>query len=86
MNTWSPVSIKTIVVATDLSQTADVAVEQGAELARHWGASLWMLHVFDDSLWASIKGIYDAERWSGNESLSPAKRGPDARRLKSPAS
>ncbi len=67
MNTWSPVSIKTIVVATDLSQTADVAVEQAAVLAKRWGASLWMLHVFNDSRWASIKGIYEAERWLGNE-------------------
>lgn len=26
-----------------------------------------MLHVFSDGLWDSIKGLYDFERWSGNE-------------------
>lgn len=65
----SPVSIKTIVVATDLSQSADTAVEQAAVLAKRCGANLWMLHVFNDGFWASVKGIYDAERWSGNEPI-----------------
>lgn len=73
MDTWAPVSIKTIVVATDLSQTADIAVEQAAALAMRCGAKLWMLHVFNDGLWASIKGIYDAEHWSGNEPVLSAR-------------
>ena len=73
MTTLSSVLIKTIVVATDLSQTADVAVEQAAALARRCGASLWILHVFNDGFWASIKGIYDAERWSGNEPALSAR-------------
>lgn len=73
MSTLLPVSIKTIVVATDLSQSADAAVEQAAALARRCGASLWMLHVFNDGFWASVKGIYDAERWSDNEPVLSAR-------------
>ena len=73
MSMPSPVLIKTIVVATDLSQSADAAVEQAAALARRWGASLWILHVFNDGFWASVKGIYDAERWSGNEPVLSAR-------------
>jgi len=73
MSTLSPVSIKTIVVATDLSPSSDVAVEQAALLAMHWSAGLWLLHVFDDSLWASIKGVYDSERWLGNEPVLAAR-------------
>lgn len=67
MSRLTPVSIKTIVVATDLSPAADVAVEQAAAHARRWRAILWMLHVFNDNLWASIKVIYDTVHWSGNE-------------------
>jgi len=33
-----------------------------------------MLHVFSDGLWASIKGLYDFERWSGNELVLSAHR------------
>lgn len=73
MSTLSHVSIRTIVVATDLSQTADTAVEQAAALARRCGASLWMLHVFNDGLWASVKGIYDFERWSADEPVLSAR-------------
>ena len=73
MSTLLPASIKTIVIATDLSQSADAAAEQAAALARRCGASLWMLHVFNDGIWASVKGIYDAERWSDNEPVLSAR-------------
>ncbi len=73
MSTLPSVLIKTIIVASDLSEAADAAVEQAAALARRSGASLWILHVFNDGFWASIKGIYDAERWSGNEPALSAR-------------
>lgn len=74
MNAPSSVATKTIVVATDLSPTAAIAVEQAARLARSKGARLWILHVFNDSLWASIKNIYDSERWSGDEPVLAARK------------
>lgn len=73
MSARSPISLKTIVVATDLSLSADAAVEQAAALAKRFGANLWMLHVFDDSLIASVKGIYDAMRWFDNEPALSAR-------------
>lgn len=75
MCTLTPVSLKTVVVATDLSHTAADAVEQGAALARRCGANLWMLHVFNDGFWAHLKGVYTFEGWPGDEpSVSARKR------------
>lgn len=73
MSTLSPVSIKTIVVATDLSPSADVAVEQAAIFAKRCGAKLWILHVFNDGFWASIRGIYDPELWSAIDPVLSAR-------------
>ncbi|MDP2881641.1 MAG: universal stress protein [Azonexus sp.] len=74
MSPLPSISIKTIVVATDLSLSADTAVEQAAWLAKRFGgANLWILHVFDDSFLASVKGVYDAARWSGNEPVLSAR-------------
>ncbi|MEW5783048.1 MAG: universal stress protein [Pseudomonadota bacterium] len=56
-----------IVVATDLSDGARIAVERGALLAKQLGAELVLLHVFNDGLWATITQLYDAERWHGQE-------------------
>lgn len=74
MSAASNVATKTIVAATDLSPAATVAVEQAALLARSQGAHLWLLHVFNDSLWASIKNLYDSERWSGDEPVLAARK------------
>ncbi|MFN6961399.1 MAG: universal stress protein [Rhodocyclaceae bacterium] len=74
MSATPSVSTKTIVVATDLSPAAAIAVEQAARLAQSKGARLWILHVFNDSLWASIKNIYDSERWSGDEPVLAARK------------
>lgn len=74
MSAVPSVTPQTIVVATDLSPAAGVAVEQAARLARSQGAHLWLLHVFNDSLWASIKNIYDSERFSGNEPVLAARK------------
>ena len=41
--------IQTILVPTDFSKNANVAVEKGCELARQLGAKLYLLHVQDQS-------------------------------------
>lgn len=55
------------VVATDLSSSAALAVERAAHLARQFAVALRLLHVFNDSLWATVKGIYNAGTWTGAE-------------------
>jgi nucleotide-binding universal stress UspA family protein len=73
MLTAVPAPIRLIVAATDLSPAADQAVAKAAVLAAQWGAELCLLHVFDDSLWATIKAVYDAERWSAHEPILAAR-------------
>lgn len=68
-----PAPVRLIVAATDLSRSADQAVEQAAMLAAQWGAQLCLLHVFDDGVWATIKALYDTERWSANEPVLVAR-------------
>lgn len=53
-----------IVAATDFSENAHRAVRQAAYLARAWGASLTLVHVFNDSVWASLKAVYDLPGWA----------------------
>ncbi|MEN9476008.1 MAG: Universal stress protein family, partial [Pseudomonadota bacterium] len=48
MNTTSPQTVRTVVVATDLSPASEIAVDQAAALARRWDADLVLLHVFND--------------------------------------
>jgi nucleotide-binding universal stress UspA family protein len=62
-----------IVAATDLSPAADRAVAKAAMLAAQRGAELCLLHVFNDGLLATIKAIYDAERWSTHEPILAAR-------------
>ncbi|HSG23728.1 MAG TPA: universal stress protein, partial [Azonexus sp.] len=73
MDNSKPASISVIVVATDFSPGSDLAIERAALLARQWGADLWLLHVFDDGLWATIKNIYDAERWAATDPILTAR-------------
>lgn len=61
---------QTIVAATDFSANATRAVEQAAHLADAWGAKLCLVHVFNDSVWASLKAVYDLPGWAG---VDPAK-------------
>lgn len=63
---------QTIVAATDFSENAQRAVQQAAHLARTWGARLILVHVFNDSVWASIKAIYDLSGWSNVKPLDAA--------------
>ncbi|MBK9594400.1 MAG: universal stress protein [Rhodocyclales bacterium] len=61
--------MRTLVVATDFSSGAELAVERAARIARNRGAALWLLHVFDDGVWASMRSLYDIERWVGADPL-----------------
>lgn len=65
--------VKVIVAATDLSPAAELAVEQAARLAQELDAELHVLHVFNDGLWATLKNLYDAERWVGAEPVLAAR-------------
>lgn len=42
------IALKTVLVATDFSDAADVAIKYGRELARRFDASLHVLHIADD--------------------------------------
>jgi nucleotide-binding universal stress UspA family protein len=55
---------QSIIAATDFSATATCAVRQAAHLARAWGAKLTLVHVFNDSVWASLRAVYDLPGWS----------------------
>lgn len=68
-----PAPVRLIVAATDLSPSAEQSVEQAAILAAKWGAELCLLHVFDDGVWATIKALYETERWSANEPILVAR-------------
>ncbi|OGT15008.1 MAG: hypothetical protein A3J49_11335 [Gallionellales bacterium RIFCSPHIGHO2_02_FULL_57_16] len=65
---------KAIIVATDFSENAMRAVEQAARLAQEWNAALTLVHVFNDSAWASIKAIYDLGRWAASDPAGPARQ------------
>ena len=67
-------SPRSIVAATDFSENAKRAVEQAAHLARSWQAKLILLHVFNDSTWASLKAIYDLNRWMISDPVESARQ------------
>ncbi len=63
-----------IIAATDFSVSAQRAVEQAARLAKEWNAALTLVHVFNDSAWASIKAIYDLSRWETSNPTASARQ------------
>ncbi|HNJ76187.1 MAG TPA: universal stress protein [Azospira sp.] len=63
-----------IVVATDLSEAARIAVEGAARLTRRQNADLHVLHVFDDGIWATLKNLYDTQHWSGEAPVLGTRR------------
>ncbi|MDZ4201330.1 MAG: universal stress protein [Gallionella sp.] len=67
-----------IVVATDFSENASRAVRQAAHLARAWDASLTLVHVFNDSVWASLKAVYDLPGWADIRPAETARARLDA--------
>ncbi|HEY0664470.1 MAG TPA: universal stress protein [Gallionella sp.] len=48
-----------IIAATDFSARAQRAVQQAAHLAQVWQARLNLVHVFNDSIWAHLRSVYD---------------------------
>lgn len=65
--------IESIVAATDFSVSSGNAVEQAALLAKRWGASLCLLHVFNDGAWSTLRSLYQAEHWAGREPVLAAR-------------
>lgn len=63
-----------IVVATDFSDAGNIAVEGAAMLTRHQRADLHVLHVFNDSVWATLKNLYDTTHWSGEDPVLATRR------------
>lgn len=53
-----------IITATDFSENATRAVRQAALLAKAWKSNLLLVHVFNDSVWASLKAVYDLPGWN----------------------
>lgn len=63
-----------IVVATDFSDGATIALERAAALAKSWQAPLYVLHVFNDGIWASLASIYESASWYGADSGLATRR------------
>jgi nucleotide-binding universal stress UspA family protein len=57
----------TIVVATDFSDAADLAIERSLRLARALDAELCVLHVFNDGVWRTLMNVFDVGSWRGPE-------------------
>ncbi len=62
-----------IVAATDFSAGANLAVDRAARLAKRWQAPLWLLHVFNDGAWATIRSLYQREHWADREPVLAAR-------------
>lgn len=62
---------KMIIAATDFSENATRAVRQAAHLASAWKSKLLLVHVFNDSVWASLKAVYDLPGWNN---IKPTER------------
>jgi len=56
-----------IVVSTDLSEEAAIAVERAAQIAKRLAAPLYVFHVFNSGIWASLKNIYSSALWTGTD-------------------
>lgn len=68
------VSADPIVVATDFSDGAAVAVERAAALAGKLQTSLHVLHVFNDGIWATLANLYDTAHWQGGDPVLATRR------------
>lgn len=62
-----------IVAASDFSSWADLAVERAAKMAQQLNCDLRLVHVFNDSIWASFRNVYDLERWLGGDPVLGAR-------------
>jgi nucleotide-binding universal stress UspA family protein len=63
-----------IVVATDFSETAAVALERAAALAQMNQSPLHVLHVFNDGIWSSLASLYDTAHWHGTDPVLATRR------------
>lgn len=63
-----------IVVTTDFSAGAAIALERAAALAKSWQAPLYVLHVVNDGIWASLASIYESASWYGADSGLATRR------------
>lgn len=64
---------RTVVVATDFSAAADLAVERAASLAASLNAELCVLHVFNDGVWRTMMKVFDIGSWRGAEPALQAR-------------
>jgi len=68
------VSSAPVVVATDFSDGAAVAVERAAALAGTLQTRLHVLHVFNDGIWATLANLYDTAHWQGGDPVLATRR------------
>jgi nucleotide-binding universal stress UspA family protein len=64
-----------IVVATDFSAGAGIALERAARLAQRRQAPLYVLHVFDDGIWASLASIFQSATSAGTDPALTMRQG-----------
>lgn len=65
---------QTIIAATDFSASSLIAVKQAAFLSRLWNAKLILVHVYNDSVWASLKAVYSLPSWQTEQPMAAARR------------
>lgn len=65
---------QTIIAATDFSPGSLSAVKQAAFLSRLWGAKLILVHVYNDSAWASLKAVYSLPSWQTEQPMAAARK------------
>lgn len=63
-----------VIVATDFSDGAAIAVERAAALARSLGTRLHALHVFNDGIWATLTQLYNTAHWQGGDPVLATRR------------
>jgi nucleotide-binding universal stress UspA family protein len=56
-----------IVVATDFSAGAGIGLERAARLAQRWQAPLYVVHVFDDGILASLASFFQSAASAGSD-------------------
>lgn len=66
--------MQAILVATDFSPTATLAVERAARLAAERDAQLHLVHVFNESAWQSLASVYDPARLAGLDPTRHARQ------------
>jgi nucleotide-binding universal stress UspA family protein len=73
------IQFKKIVLTTDLSENANAAIPYAVELARHYGGTIFLLHVFEEDIfYASMSAgtieLADQSRWETDARLNRQQR------------